>query len=534
MMISVVGLVVSLTMMASTTTTTTMAQSSSSFEKDVVGRTTQKHAKKHTIQHGSLRNDLLAKAIPLAEFTNNKMDAFGNPLQFPSSSSYLLQQQQQRTRNLEDYFDNNEEMFSFSGYSMKYAHCQPVQYFSEDAIQAGDHSPMITEDIVVLRLCPRSSCSSTQQYGCHYNFAEYALSLTDYLTIMLKYSVKKQQDLCDYCEMCGYEFQEEEEANDDGGGRRRHLDEAVADEVEEAEEDGVEGENAEEDGQVENEDNLDEDQPNDDENAEQENAADEGQDQNEECAYASTYCSDFNTVCAREDDSSYLSYEEYLDYLECGEVVYNDYAYFVRPRCDGYSGSIKMAAYYDNYCVQQASGVSVKDLGLGFREGFFSEYYNGTCIDCAESNEVPYYDINSAVCNKLHGNSAKCTSNLLYDLFGGEGDDTTECSFIESIRFGTYDEEGKLSSASSALSWSTEVSTGQKIMLSISMAFCVAFIIYACYLHHAMTNLLIKSLSHRELLPPSRQFSARRSRSVSRQQRPEDADGNGWTKGSQA
>lgn len=109
------------------------------------------------------------------------------------------------------------------------------------------------------------------------------------------------------------------------------------------------------------------------------------------------------------------------------------------------------------------------------------------------------------MCNKLHQQSAKCTSDLMYDLFDGHTDESSECSFIESIRFGTYDQYGNLAQyAGATRSWDSEVSTGQRIMLGISIGLCVFFIIYACYLHHAMTNLLIKSLSHRELLPPSR------------------------------
>jgi hypothetical protein len=91
------------------------------------------------------------------------------------------------------------------------------------------------------------------------------------------------------------------------------------------------------------------------------------------------------------------------------------------------------------------------------------------------------------------------------DLFDGEEDDETECSFIESLRFGAYDETGQFMSSNVGSSWSYTPTVGQKVMLGLSIALSVIFVIYSCYLHHAMTNLLIKSLSHRELLPPSRQ-----------------------------
>ena len=103
---------------------------------------------------------------------------------------------------------------------------------------------------------------------------------------------------------------------------------------------------------------------------------------------------------------------------------------------------------------------------------------------------------------------------MSYDLFGGYQSDSSECSYIEAIRFGTYDEVGKLSAASvtSGVTWTTEVSPDQKIMLGFSVGICIVLVFYACYIHHSMTNLLIKSLSHRELLPPSRHRSKSRQR----------------------
>ena len=116
----------------------------------------------------------------------------------------------------------------------------------------------------------------------------------------------------------------------------------------------------------------------------------------------------------------------------------------------------------------------------------------------------PYFDTGSTLCNNLHAAGAKCTGDLSYDLFDGVQDDSTECSFIESIRFGTYDANGQLTTGRSFGSWDAEVTDVQLVLLIITASIVVCFVVYACYLHHAMTNLLIKSLSHRELLPPSR------------------------------
>jgi hypothetical protein len=118
------------------------------------------------------------------------------------------------------------------------------------------------------------------------------------------------------------------------------------------------------------------------------------------------------------------------------------------------------------------------------------------------------------MCNYLHKTSAKCTSDLTYDVFGDGEVDATECSYIESLRFGTYDSDGQLKYSFGATDYEAEVTSVQRGLLGGSVGLCCLLILYACYLHHAMTNLLIKSLSHRELLPPSRHH--RRSPSAPR------------------
>ena len=91
--------------------------------------------------------------------------------------------------------------------------------------------------------------------------------------------------------------------------------------------------------------------------------------------------------------------------------------------------------------------------------------------------------------------------------------DDKECSFIESLRIGTYDADGQLYNDSS-FGVSRKVTSTQKYLLAVSLVVCAILAVYSCYLHHAITNLLIKSLSHTDLLPPSRH--RRRSNSASR------------------
>ena len=124
----------------------------------------------------------------------------------------------------------------------------------------------------------------------------------------------------------------------------------------------------------------------------------------------------------------------------------------------------------------------------------------------------PYFTANSNLCNRIELSGARCSSSLESNLFPNSTDDDasyyyssddTECSFIESLRFGTYDENGQLYTAESQ-GVTRQITKQQKILLAVAIVICVILAMYACYLHHAITNLLIKSLSHTDLLPTSR------------------------------
>lgn len=273
-----------------------------------------------------------------------------------------------------------ETVYSFSGYSLKYAKCQPVQYFSDRAIRNGEHTPIALEDIVILRLCPQSSCISKQEYGCHYNYAEYAIDVSDYLKIMLQYSSDRTDALCNYCSECL--------ANGQGGGNRKqrkvqeeYNDDQLNDDGQEEENDYAEDEQAQENGYADDAGNYGENQ--------YANVAQNGyyDEYANACDGWNTYCSDYANMCSDNNNN----YESVANYLDCAQVDYNYYSYFVRPRCDGTSNTIKMAIYYDKYCIQYAGNeVPVSYLNLGFKESMFKEYYNGTCMDCSDDESVSH------------------------------------------------------------------------------------------------------------------------------------------------
>mmetsp|Transcript_34777 Transcript_34777/g.37644 ORF Transcript_34777/g.37644 Transcript_34777/m.37644 type:complete len:560 (-) Transcript_34777:14-1693(-) len=415
---------------------------------------------------------------------------------------------QQQAENEDDYYVNEENYLNFDGYSLKYAKCQPVQRFSQNAVEAGEYSPMVINDIVVMRLCTSTSCSDSTSYGCNSDFVEYAIELTDYIRIMLRYKMDKKEQLCDWCDNCADSQQGE---NDDYN--RRRTDGGNDDDANNAADDYVADEGAYDDNAN---------------NAVDDYVADEDA---YNCDDYETYCLNEygNSICDENDDdggndgddynnNNYLSSNEYLDIIDCTQL---DGGYFIRPRCDAYTETLSMGIYHDRFCSNFAGDtVNIEYFDLGIDQSYFQEFgVNAGCLDCSESDVPPYLNSNANLCNRIDVESSRCTSITTSELFVSNDTDSsydqTDCSFIESIRSGTYDVDGQLY-VNTVFGVSTrKITDTQKWLLVVSVAICFLLATYSCYLHHAITNLLIKSLSHTDLLPPSR-FHRRRSSSGNR------------------
>jgi len=352
-----------------------IADATANFHRDVISASQDKRPLPFVMsgqRANNIQDELLSKAMPLSEYYRQLkslgVDVPSDALAAEGPGAHRDRQLENK-QNADDYFIDDEDMYSLSGYSMKYAKCQPIQQFSEEALMAGEYSPMVTQDVVVLRLCPYKSCSSSRQYGCHYNYAEYAIGLNEYMQVMLRYRADKKERLCEWCAGCGanrrLEDAEQEEDAQDGGDENNNNQE--------------EEDNGEENGE-ENDDN---------------NNNANNYDENDECYTYSSYCDNYYYDCAADDEQqeadddnyNYIAEEEYYNYLGCTELA-DKYGgiYFVRPTCDASDSTISMAVFYDEYCSQSASKVTnIADFQIAFDEEVFESMYNGTCIDCSES-----------------------------------------------------------------------------------------------------------------------------------------------------
>mmetsp|Transcript_18196 Transcript_18196/g.45219 ORF Transcript_18196/g.45219 Transcript_18196/m.45219 type:complete len:502 (+) Transcript_18196:42-1547(+) len=436
------------------------------FQRDVLRKQSVPSTK------DALKQTLLNKAIPLEQY-EKQLNELGMTLSRRMEDAGDDAVEEEEYENEDDYYVNEYNWMNYTGYSFKYAKCQPVQRFSERAVEAGEYSPMIVNDIVILRLCPSEYCSDSRAYGCSSDYVEYAIDLTEYIRIMLRYELDRKQQLCNWCDAC--------EGNNRLLAQRYYY-------------------TYDENGNMQVSQEYVQD--------------DDGYNSNIDCTDYGSFCLDSynNTVCgdnnddARDDDDNhyhYLDEEEYMDIIGCTQI---NGGYFLRPRCDAYSETLSMGIYHDKFCSHYAgSEVNLRDFNTGINASYFDQF--GTkagCQDCSESYDPPYFNANSNVCNRLDVDSAKCTSSAssYSSLQNYTSSDTESCSFIDSVRFGTYDADGQLYMESNGSN--RKITTSQKWLLVLSMLICGILAVYSCYLHHAITNLLIKSLSHTDLLPPAK------------------------------
>jgi len=287
------------------------------------------------------------------------------------------------------------------------------------------------------------------------------------------------------------------------------------------------------------------------------------------CYKMSSQCK--NTCSSNDDDdddddasssSNMIDYMPYINYFGCQKQgdSYGNYHY-VSPQCDPNTNTIEMGVFYDEYCDQYAGNdIAVYDyLGDDFSTNTFKSVQSSECIECAENKYLPYYNANNVFCNNVYQSSGQCDAYLAYDLgeksYDDAGDDTAagddddntddatmalqnevQCSFIESIRYGTYDKYGHIyvNMFQSSNQEAKEVTTGQKIMLGILSSVCIGLTAYSCMIHQEMMNLLLKSL-RTGLIESKKRWVRRRGHggsSSSRREQEQESDDSSYESGS--
>jgi hypothetical protein len=331
-----------------------------------------------------------------------------------------------------------------SGYSVKFQKCQFVKSYSDEMAENEDYgSVLATQRFAVFRLCPEGACST-----CDYNYGEYLLDLDLYLQATVGYFQDYQQEMCNNCNECG---QNQNQAN-------RKLQQYAAD------------------------------------------------------------CDTCYDECQKIENMEMNGYYDATDFLEC-KLIYDPEddsldELYAAPICASQGQKIKIGVFTDADCMLYDSTKDVDDY-LKSDEGYQMKLshallkmtYQDTCISCKEpqdydenNNGNDRYDADEVneLCEELYNYAAKCEASHGFDtgysqVYGYENQAAQEqlvCDYIQSIKAGTYDEEGEINvkGANASIGGGSQTTGGQKFALTFFILGTVGLAVYAAMLHSKLTK----------------------------------------------
>jgi hypothetical protein len=316
-----------------------------------------------------------------------------------SSSSTLHSFSTEVARNLEDYQDYG---INLTQYALKYIGCSNIKTWSDDVAQEG-YSVLKTDRFVVLRLCPRESCSNYNDYGCLERFGDYLIPMELYLQIMAETFFTQYVE---YCETC-YECMTSQQANNynnynnnngnqnynynnNNGGGGRQL--------------GQGGGNAwYNNWNYGNKNNYN--QNNDDGHAYYQNnnaygngnAGDDawynannayGDDganaqQNDDNYSCNNYaiCENYKTAC---QDYTNLAFDM-IDYFQCSAFNIGGGVGYMGPHCAADGKTISMGVFSDENCYEFSADLKDMSSYMQVSDSELSAYTSDRCISCLAS-----------------------------------------------------------------------------------------------------------------------------------------------------
>ena len=270
-----------------------------------------------------------------------------------------------------------------SQYAMKYIGCSNIKTWSDDlAAENNNDSVLKTDRFVVLRLCPRDSCSNYNKYGCLEQFGDYLVPMEIYLQTMAETFFSQYQEYCETCYECMNNYK-----NDDGGNYQYYNDDGANYNNDDA------ANNQNENDDAVNNDNNGNRRLNDDayyknddayyngkNYAGDDAAGDDYFDPAVSCEYYSA-CANYETAC---QEYSNLGFDM-QDYFECGKFNIGNSAGYLGPHCADDGKTISMGIYDDESCNEYRADVSEVSNYMAVNENDLEAYYTGKCISCLAS-----------------------------------------------------------------------------------------------------------------------------------------------------
>ena len=284
----------------------------------------------------------------------------------------------------QDQYQNQNFAIDLSQYALKYIGCSNIKTWSDD-LAAEDNSDTVlkTDRFVVLRLCPRDSCSNYNKYGCQDDFGDYLIPMETYLQTMAETFFTQYEE---YCETC-YECMNPNYKNDDGGNNQYYNYNGGNDDAnyQNMNDDGANNGNRRlnDDGYYK----RDNDAYNNGNKYADDAAADDYFDQAAYCEYYSV-CANYQTAC---QDYSNLGFDM-EDYFECGEFNIGGSSGYLGPHCADDGKTISLGIYDDESCNDYRADISEVSNYMAVDQNDLEAYYSDKCISCLASVSFIDYD----------------------------------------------------------------------------------------------------------------------------------------------
>jgi hypothetical protein len=323
------------------------------------------------------------------------------------------------------YYSYNDDVFEYyiDSFSLRFGKCQHVKMYDDDIAQDQDSDSVFAmKHFIVYRLCPSDACST-----CDTTFGEYVMELEEYLQYTTTYQMTK---FTNYCTNCG-----------------------------------------------------------------------------EDCGEGGQCTTTCGKECQTYNNLEANGYVDATAYSECQQLDGGDddaTSIYIGPRCSNDGTKVVIGLFTDENCWEPYTYQNVEDvLGMKLSYHLLKKGYSSSSDDCISCGEGSYQnqgdqadaDNVNEMCEYLYGASAKCES--IHGLENGfinvnrkenyyENQIENEfavCTFIQSLIWNSYTEEGEINSFEKQDVEIRETTTRQTVWLAILSCSLVGFASYVAYLH---------------------------------------------------
>lgn len=318
----------------------------SALQRDFVRAMDRATGRNDTNQEESILSKLASLALPASHH--------------PEYMAQHRQQFRQGQRNLENAYQYQDQSYAIdmADYALKYIGCSNIKTWSDDlAADENSASVLRTDRFVVLRLCPKDSCSNYNQYGCLEKFGDYLIPMEAYLQAMYELFFTQYQEYCETCYACMKAIDGANGKNGNNRARELYDDANNGD-------DAVAG-----DG---------------DDYLNYYNNANNGGG----CQYYAV-CENYKSACSSYGDSGF----DLQNYYQCTEFNIGDNVGYLGPHCKGDGKTIGFGIYHDQYCNQYNADLLEMSSFMSVSDNDLAAYSSSNCISCLASVSVNHTGI---------------------------------------------------------------------------------------------------------------------------------------------